>query len=131
MDRMTATWLRSNFRFRWTFASLLTLNIALLIIALVAVATLLDIRSRRAILQDGLRQQALVLGDTLRRVMADPLYNLDIDALDDMSKLVRGQHNVERIQFASRFWSTFSRVSRGFMQYLEASYITSKHLQVG
>ena len=98
MDRLPATWLRSNFRFRWTFASLLTLNIALLIIALVSVATLLDIRSRRAILQDGLRQQALVLGDTLRKVMADPLYNLDIDALDDMSKLVRGQHNVERIQ---------------------------------
>ena len=98
MDRMTATWVRDNFKFRWTFASLLTLNIALVIVALVAVSTLLDIRSRRAILQDGLRQQALVLGDTLRKVMADPMYNLDIDALDDMTKLVRGQHNVESIQ---------------------------------
>jgi len=98
MYGMTATWLRSNIRFRWTFASLLTLNIALVIVALVAVSTLLDIRSRRAILQDGLRQQALVLGDTLRKVMADPLYNLDIDKLDDIAELVSGQHNVERIQ---------------------------------
>ena len=90
--------MRSNFRFRWTFASLLTLNIALVIVAVVAVSTLLDIGSRRAILQDGLRQQALVLGDTLRQVLADPLYNLDIDALDDMTELVRGQHNVEKVQ---------------------------------
>jgi len=95
---MTATWLRSNFRFRWTFSSLLTLNIALVIVALVAVSTLMDIRSRRAILQDGLRQQALVLADTLREVMADPLYNVDIDKLDDITELVSGQHNVERIQ---------------------------------
>ena len=96
------TWLRSNFRLRWTFASLLALNIALLIVALVAVATIRDIQSRRAIFQDGQRQQALVLADTLREVMADPLYNLDIDALDDMTDLVRGQQNVERIQVFTR-----------------------------
>ena len=92
------TWLRRNFRFRWTFASLLTLSIALLIVALVAVATLRDIQSRQAIFEDGLRKQALVLADTLQKVMADPLYNVDIDALNDMTELVRGQNNVERIQ---------------------------------
>ena len=34
----------------------------------------------------------------MRQVLADPLYNLDIDALDDMTELVRGQHNVEKVQ---------------------------------
>ncbi len=82
---MTATWLRSNIRFRWTFASLLTLNIALVIVGLVAVSTLRDIESRRDILQDALRQQALVLGDTLRKLIADPLYNVDNDKLDDIA----------------------------------------------
>ena len=60
----------------------------LVIALLMASTTILDIRRTRAILGEELEQRAHLLAETLKDVLADPLYFADIDDLGDIAKLI-------------------------------------------
>ena len=76
--------------FRYGIAPLLTVSMVMVIVALIAILTVLDIRRERAIFRDELQERGALMANTLDDVMAGPLYYTDIDRLRDISEFMRG-----------------------------------------
>ena len=85
-------------RFRWSIASFLIIGMVLVIALLMASTTILDIRRTRAILGEELEQRAHLLAETLKDVLADPLYFADIDDLGDIAKLIGSEPEVKFVR---------------------------------
>ena len=88
----------SRLGLRWGIASILTVSIVSVIVLLTALTTVLDIRRLRATFLDSLQERGLLMATTLNDVMADPLYFQDIDRLNDIAEVVRGQPDVVYVQ---------------------------------
>ena len=70
---------------RWPIAWILTLGMAGVILAVIAVTTVLDIRQERNFSRQDLEAQGRLLADTLNDALADPLYFLDVDKVQDIT----------------------------------------------
>ena len=70
---------------RWPIAWILTLGMAGVILAVIAVTTLLDLRQERDFFRRELEARGQLLAYTLNDVLADPLYFLDVDKVEDFT----------------------------------------------
>ena len=62
------------------------------------VTTVLEVRRERGIFQDELELRGLMMTNTLNEVLADPLYNSDIDGLADIAFFVTSQSDTQYVE---------------------------------
>ena len=83
---------------RFGIASILTMNMVLIVGLLMTTITVLDIRRERNISHDELEKQGLLLVNTLNHSLSDPLYYSDVDKLRDIAEVVRDQPDVRSVR---------------------------------
>ena len=85
-------------RIAWGIASILTAGMVTVIAALMATATVMDIRHTRSLVWQDEEERGLLLSDTLSDVLADALYFADIDRLNDLTDLLISDPELFRVQ---------------------------------
>ena len=89
-------------RIKWGIASILTASMVTVIAALMATATIMDIRHTRSMVWRDLEQHGHLLSDTLNDVLGDALYFTDIDRLKDLTDLLVSDPQLLRVQIYDR-----------------------------
>ncbi len=90
--------LRVRPRIRLGMFTVLMMGMVMLVASLMAVTTMLDIRRVHSFSKDQLEERGFLLANALNDVLADALYFLDIDKLNDLAELIRGQPDVVDVQ---------------------------------
>ena len=83
-------------------SAILTLTMAVVIGSLMVTTTVLDIRRARSIFHGKLEQQGLLMANTLADVLFDPLYFPDIEELQGITSVVKGQPDVSYVRVFGR-----------------------------
>lgn len=95
------TSLLARIRFKPGIAAILTLTMAAVIGSLMATTTLLDIRRARSIFHREL-ERGLFMAKTLSDVLFDPLYFPDIEQLQGITSVAKGQPDVRYVRVFGR-----------------------------
>ncbi len=86
-------------RFRWGIASVLTFSMVSVIVLVMILTTALDVTRERTIFRNQLEKRALLLIGTLKDVVADALYFLDVDKVADITSTIsKSQPEIRYIQ---------------------------------